>query len=62
MDGLELGVATLGINISLETKQLRPWAANVPEDVYNEYVVTYAHVNEVSEFMGKTFQAAKLIH
>ena len=46
VDGLELGVATLGINISLETKQLRPWAADVPEDVYNEYVVTYAHVNE----------------
>jgi len=46
VDGLEDGIATLGINISLATKQNKPWAHNVPEDIYNEYVVPYAHVNE----------------
>lgn len=45
-DGLGLGIATLGINISLTTKQNRSWAWNVPEDIYNEYVVSYAQVNE----------------
>ena len=46
VDGLDDGVATLGINISLATKQSKPWANNVPEDIFNEFVVTYAHVNE----------------
>merc|ERR1712037_890657 len=46
VDGLDLGVATLGINISLATKQSRSWAYEVPEDVFYEYVATYAHVNE----------------
>ena len=68
MDGLDQGLATLGINISLEAKQQFFWAANtrsgtsfigikltfncsVPfsilsADVYYEYVVPYAHVNE----------------
>jgi len=46
VDGLDDGIATLGINISLATKQAKPWAHKVPEDVYNEYVVPYAHVNE----------------
>ena len=46
VDGLDLGVATLGINISLATKQMRSWAFEVPEDVYSEYVIAYAHANE----------------
>jgi hypothetical protein len=46
VDGLELGLATLGINISLATKRTRPWAWDMPQDIFNEYVVTYAHVNE----------------
>lgn len=46
VDGLDTGVATLGINISLETKQKYFWAANVSEEIFNEFVVTYAHVNE----------------
>ena len=46
VDGLDLGVATLGINISLATKQMRSWAFEVPEDIYSEYVITYAHANE----------------
>ena len=46
VDGLDLGIATLGINISLATKQKRPWAWDIPEDIYNEYVVTYGQVNE----------------
>ena len=46
VDGLDLGVATLGINISLATKQMRSWAFEVPEDIYSEYVIAYAHANE----------------
>merc|ERR1719234_2311291 len=46
VDGLDLGVATLGINISLATKQARSWAFEVPEDIFYEYVVTFAHANE----------------
>merc|ERR1712037_644124 len=46
VDGLDLGIATLGINISLTTKQSRSWAYEVPEDVFYEYVATYAHANE----------------
>ena len=46
VDGLDLGVATLGINISLATKQMRSWAYEVPEDIYSEYVIAYAHANE----------------
>ena len=46
VDGLDLGLATLGINISLTTKQTRSWAFEVPEEIYYEYVVTYAHANE----------------
>ena len=46
VDGLDDGIATLGINISLTTKQSKPWAVDVPEDIFNEYVVPYAHVNE----------------
>jgi len=46
VDGLEDGIATIGINISLATKQSNPWAHDVSEDVFNEYVVPYAHVNE----------------
>lgn len=33
VDGLDAGVATLGINISLVTKQTWPWAAAVPQQV-----------------------------
>jgi hypothetical protein len=46
VDGLDSGVATLGINISLATKQASPWAWTVPQDVFNEYVAAYAWTNE----------------
>jgi len=46
VDGLDLGVATLGINISLATKLTYEWAFEVPEDIFYEYVVTFAHANE----------------
>jgi len=46
VDGLEDGIATIGINSSLATKQNNLWAHDVPEDIFNEYVVPYAHVNE----------------
>merc|ERR1711931_485128 len=43
---VEDGIATIGINISLATKQSNPWAYDLSEDIFNEYVVPYAHVNE----------------
>ena len=46
VDGLDDGIATLGINISLATKQKYFWAANVSEEIYYEFVVTFCHVNE----------------
>ena len=46
VDGLDVGVATVGINSSLETKQGYFWAANVSEEIYYEFVSPYAHVNE----------------
>ena len=45
-DGLDDGVGTVGINNAIAAKQLYPWASTVPEDVWLEYVVPYAHVNE----------------
>ena len=42
----KVGLATLGINISLTAKQLHPWAWEVPEALYTEYVSSYGHVNE----------------
>jgi len=46
VDGLEDGIATIGINISLATKQSKPWSYDLSEETFNEYVVPYAHVNE----------------
>ena len=46
VDGLDNGIATLGINISLEAKQKYFWASNVSEEIYHEFVITYANVNE----------------
>ena len=46
VDGLSDGVATVGINASLATMQAASWAWAVPQDVFNEWVVPFAHVNE----------------
>ena len=46
VDGLGNGIATLGINISLEARQKYFWTANVSKDIFHEFVVPYAHVNE----------------
>ena len=45
-DGLDDGIATLGLNISLDTQQKSSWAWDLSQDIYQEYVATYAHVNE----------------
>ena len=46
VDGLNSGVANTGTNLTLETKPLYPWSASVPLDIFNEYVLPYASVNE----------------
>jgi hypothetical protein len=45
-DGLNDGVANVGTNVSLEVKATYPWAAAVPLDIYLEYVLPFANVNE----------------
>ena len=40
------GIATLGINVSLAAKQTSPWAWVVSQDIFNEWVASYAFVNE----------------
>lgn len=46
VDGLEFGVASVGVNASLAAKMRRPWAAAVPRDVFDDYSLPYACVNE----------------
>jgi hypothetical protein len=45
-DGLDDGVAVVGINASIASKQDFAWAGDVGMDTWLEYIVPYAHVNE----------------
>ncbi|GMI26550.1 hypothetical protein TrCOL_g1057 [Triparma columacea] len=45
-DGLEDGIATLALNVSLEALQSYEWAKGVEQEIFNEYVAAYANVNE----------------
>jgi hypothetical protein len=40
------GIATLGTNMSLQTRTMYHWAAAVPKDIFLEYVLPYGNVNE----------------
>jgi hypothetical protein len=40
------GVANVGANVSLQVKSSYKWAAEVPKDIFFEYVLPYANVNE----------------
>ena len=44
--GDNAGIASLGANLSLTAKMDLPWAVAVPQDVFNDYVLPYASVNE----------------
>lgn len=46
VDGLDYGVANYGTNISIHVKTLYKWAAQVEQDIFYEYVLPYANVNE----------------
>ena len=46
VDGLNVGLANYGVNISLAVRTMYPWAASVPEDIFLEYVLPYGNVNE----------------
>lgn len=46
VDGLDSGVASVGINASLVAKATYPWARDVPSDVYFEYVSAYSMLDE----------------
>ena len=43
---LNEGIANRGTNISLRVRSLYQWAADVPKDVYFEYVLPFSNVNE----------------
>lgn len=45
-DSLNIGVANYGTNISLEVKATYPWAADVPKNLFYEYVLPFGSVNE----------------
>ena len=45
-DGLSNGILGPTINISLHAKQKYPWTTNVTKEMYYEYVVNFANVNE----------------
>ncbi len=45
-DGLSNGILEPTINISLHAKQTYPWTVNVTKEMYYEYVVNFANVNE----------------
>ncbi|KAJ8599226.1 hypothetical protein CTAYLR_006381 [Chrysophaeum taylorii] len=40
------GVAAVGVNASVAAKATYPWAAAVPQDIFDEYVASYALLNE----------------
>eukprot|EP00602_Paraphysomonas_sp_CaronLab_P005868 CAMPEP_0185038400 /NCGR_PEP_ID=MMETSP1103-20130426/33971_1 /TAXON_ID=36769 /ORGANISM="Paraphysomonas bandaiensis, Strain Caron Lab Isolate" /LENGTH=272 /DNA_ID=CAMNT_0027576803 /DNA_START=135 /DNA_END=953 /DNA_ORIENTATION=- len=40
------GVANVGVNVSLSVRSMYRWAAEVPKDMFLEYVIPYANVNE----------------
>lgn len=40
------GVASVGANVSVSTRSMYPWAASVGREMFLEYVVPYASVNE----------------
>ena len=48
IDGLDDGVASVGANISVVTRDTYPWATEevVPDEIFLEYVLPYASVNE----------------
>mmetsp|Transcript_19852 Transcript_19852/g.39733 ORF Transcript_19852/g.39733 Transcript_19852/m.39733 type:complete len:324 (-) Transcript_19852:73-1044(-) len=57
-DGLDDGIATVGLNISLVAQQTFPWAWDLPQSVFNEYVATFAHVNEARNNWRPVLSAA----
>ena len=46
VDGLNEGIANTGVNLSLTAKKEFPWAWNIPKDIWYDYNLPYASVNE----------------
>uniref|UniRef100_A0A7S3K6I7 Transglutaminase-like domain-containing protein n=1 Tax=Aureoumbra lagunensis TaxID=44058 RepID=A0A7S3K6I7_9STRA len=46
VDGLDDGIASVGINMSVMAQASYPWAAEISQNMFNEYVATYAMTNE----------------
>jgi len=48
VDGLNNGIAARAVNLSLDLRMDAkfPWAASVPKDIFQDYVLPYANMNE----------------
>jgi hypothetical protein len=46
VDGLSYGIVNETVSYSIQAKTLYPWTDWIPQDVYMEYVVPYAVLNE----------------
>ena len=57
-DGLDTGLVTVGLNSTLHAKIKYPWAAKVPKDIFLDYVVPYANVNEARNNWRPYIEAA----
>ena len=59
---LELGILPATVQQALEVRQNFSWAAKVPEDVWRDYVLPYASVNEArSDWRPLLFQTLNLL-
>lgn len=45
-DGLGDGIVTTSIRLALDAKVLYPWTDDLPKDVFYDYVLNYANLNE----------------
>ena len=45
VDGLDVGIATVSVNMSLDAKMEFPWAAQIPQDIFFNYVLAYVQLN-----------------
>ena len=55
VDGLDLGLASAGVNASVDAQRRYPWAWGVPQRMFNEYVATYAFTNEPRTYWRRKF-------
>lgn len=45
-DGLGIGIVTVSIQLALDAKILYPWTDSLPKEIFYNYVLNYANLNE----------------